>query len=129
MKTKHVFLVVLMLLAGSFSVNMMAQDNLRALVKKCETLDEVDMNIVRQRNNNLKMTQVITSLTIKNNPALVKEFLEAFKKDEPSATQAIENKKNGKLQPSYYQFNGVSFSFSQSDEGKASITMIETPKK
>lgn len=126
MKTKHVFIVALLLLIGNFSFELMAQETLKALFKKCETLDNVDMNIVRQRNPETKaVSQVITSVTIKDNPTLVKEFEEAFRKDEPNATQVIENKKNGKLRPSFYQFGRVSFSYSESSSGKVSITMIE----
>jgi hypothetical protein len=121
------------LLAGLFSSCATAQDNLNALVKKCESMESVDMNIVYQKDKETKKTQqVIKSLTIENNKDLVTKFLEAFKKDKEKAYTVIENKQNGKIVPSFYRFStgntDISYSFSLDDDANASVSVIERPE-
>lgn len=127
MKKKNVFLVMILLIAGSLSSEVMAQKTINALVKKCESIDGVDMNIVKNRDRKTKQVEkTIINLTIENNPSLVKEFIAAFEKDEPDAYQIIQDKKNGKIIPQFYRFEGVSYSFSMSDNGKsATVTVIQ----
>jgi hypothetical protein len=128
MKTKSVFVAVLLIVMGSFSMKIGAQENLAAMVKKCETMESVDMNVVRQRNPQTKKTEsIITSITIKSNPTLVNDFLTAFQKDESKAYQVVERKQGGKIIPSFYQFAGVSYSFSMQGEGNATVTEIREP--
>lgn len=127
MKTKNVFLIAVLLLIGSFSIESMAQENLAALVKKCESMESVQMSVVRRRDTPKgKITKTITSIQFNSNQALVNEFLAAFKKDEESATQAIDDKKNGRMVPSFYRFDDVSYSFSINGDGDgAHISIIE----
>ena len=128
MKTKVFVAVLLFLMIGSFSMKIGAQENLAAMVRKCETMESVDMNVVRQKNPQTKKTEsVITSITIKSNPVLVNEFLNAFQRDENKAYQVIEKKKGGKTIPSFYQFVGVSYSFSMQGDGNATVTEIREP--
>ncbi|MCL1938586.1 MAG: DUF5024 domain-containing protein [Candidatus Azobacteroides sp.] len=130
MKTKNVFVAVLLLVMGSFSMKIVAQENLAAMVKKCESIESVDMNIVRQKNPHTKKTEsIITSVTIRSNPALVSEFLTAFRKDEDNAYQVVENKQGGKIVPSFCQFKGVSYAFTMQGEGNATVTEIREPIK
>jgi len=109
MKTKHLFLVIVLLLTGSGLNAIQAQDNVKAVMKKCESMDGVSMSRVRNRDGG-KERQIV-SLNFKNNPQLVNEFIEALKRDEDQATQIIESKENGKLTPTYYRFAKVAFSF------------------
>ena len=129
MKTKNLFVAMLLLIMGSFSMKIVAQENLAAMVKKCETIESVDVNIVRQKNPQTKKTEsVITSITIRSNPDLVGEFLVAFGKDERKANQTVERRQGGKTIPSFYQFDGVSYTFSMQGEGNATVTEIRGPK-
>jgi len=125
MKTKIIFSFLFFLLIGGIYNDAMAQKNIAAVVSKCESIESVKMTIVRNKNKEKKTTQIITSIDIQDNPALVNEFLEAFRKDEPDAKQSIDTKKNGKIIPEFYSFDDVSYSFSMSDNGEASITVIE----
>jgi hypothetical protein len=114
-----------LVVAGSFSIEASAQRHLKALIKKCETIDAVDMNIVRDRDKETNQWKnQITSLTIKDNEALVNEFIAAFKADADSALQIIENKQNGKMVPSLYTFEEENYSFNLKDKAHASVTVV-----
>jgi hypothetical protein len=120
------FIMALFLIASSFSMKLSAQENLDALVKKCEAMTDVTTNVVRSRNPKTKKIEPeIVNITICKNPALVSEFVAAFKKDEENATKAIENKKGGQVVSLYYRFNnGTAYTLSQGNDGCASITII-----
>ena len=123
--------MLIVLAAGSFTITASAQDTLNALMNKCESMDDVNMDVIQQRNpSTKKLTQVIKSVSIKNNKALIDDFLKAFEADKNEAIQAIYSKKNGKMVPSYFQFKtgskNVSYSFSMKNNGAdASIDMIQ----
>lgn len=123
--------VALIVIAGCFSATVSAQENLNALMKKCEAMDDVSLNVVQQRDpTTKKTTQVIRTVKFTNKKALVDDFLKAFQTDKNEAVQAIESKKHGKMVPSYYQFidknKQVSYSFKISEDGTgASITYIQ----
>ncbi len=142
MKTVKMLLVAMLFIIGSLTNESAAQNTLRALMKKCETIDNIDVNVVRQKNKEtLKVTQIITTVQIPASDKMVDEFIAAFEKDEPSAYQVISSKKNGRIVPQYYKFNNVSFSFSyktddfyfssgkdgkkKKNEEMVNITMIE----
>jgi hypothetical protein len=124
MKTKHVVTAIL-LLAGSLMSHLSAQETLKALVKKCETLDAVEMHIIKNRNKETKeLTRSVVTITIRNNEALVNEFIAAFKKDEDSATQVTERKQNGgKIVPFMYVFEDTQYSFNYTGKGNAIINV------
>lgn len=124
MKAKSV--IVLILLIGGFCLDISAQQNIKAVVKKCESMESVEMTVIRKRNKDTKqLEKAITTINFKSNPSLVDEFVQAFKQDEPSATQVIDKYVNGKLVPQFYRFDGVSVSFSLDENGNASISVIE----
>ncbi len=129
MKIRNAVLIMIVLITGSLSGTVNAQENLKALFKKCETRDDVVMIIVRNRDRNTQKEskESTTSITIKNNKALVDEFITAFDKDEPNTDNAVLSKKKGKTIPVFYEFKGVSFSFSLTDDtgNSAIITMVE----
>lgn len=123
MKTKSLF--ILFLFTGCFSMGAYAQKNIMALVKKCETIESVDMNVIRKRNKDTKkLEEGIVTVKIKSNPSLIDEFIDAFKKDENDATEVIENKKNGKLTPQLYKFDNLIITFNFKDNGNATISII-----
>lgn len=138
-----IFILIILIIAG-LNVELKAQEALKAMMKKCETIDNVDMSVVRQKNKEtLKVTHAIITVRIKSNKALVDEFIAAFMKDEPNAYETIYSKKGGKDIPQFFRFKNVSFSFKngssnlnnifsgakekdeKKDEGNATITMIE----
>ncbi len=113
MKIKNVLLIATILIITGLSSDLMAQNALRAMVKKCESADNVEVNVVRKKDKEtMKLKQSITTIRIKSNKALIDEFIAAFEKDEPSAYEVIYTKKDGKIVPQYFKFKDVSFSFS-----------------
>jgi hypothetical protein len=54
MKTKHLVATAFILIVGSLSIDASAQTTLKALVKKCESIESVDMDIIRNRNSETK---------------------------------------------------------------------------
>lgn len=130
MKNNNVLMMACLLLAGSFSMDLSAQEHLAAVVKKCEAIESVDIRVIHQRDPaTKKLQQVIKSLDINKSPAIVNEILSAFEKDKERAVQAIDGKTNGKLMPQYYTFSdgkiNVSYSVSISDSGDVNLTVIE----
>ncbi|MDH6306505.1 putative membrane-anchored protein [Parabacteroides sp. PF5-5] len=126
MKTKRLIVVAILLIAGSLSTELFAQDAIKALVQKCENMENVNVNIVRNRNKETrKVERTITSISFSNNEALVNEFIAAFNKDKEMTDQEIENRSNGKVNNIFYRFGNTSYSFTQGEEGSGSISIIE----
>lgn len=130
MKTKVLFLVIFLCAVSGYINNISAQETLKALVVRCETMDEVSVSIVHQRDRETKQTtQIVKSLKFTDNKSLKDEFLAAFDKDKDEAIQVIEKKKDGKIVPSYYQFAdgdfNVSYTIKVSEDGLgANISII-----
>jgi len=131
MKIRILLSAAFFCIAG-FINTVSAQDNLKALMIKCENMDDVSISIVHQRDRETKETkQIVKSFSFTNNKALADEFLNAMQKDKDEAIQAIETKHKGKVIPSYYQFADgdydVAYSISVSNNGAdASISVIQT---
>lgn len=131
MKTKSILTLLLIVTACCFSSNVWAQEKLNALMKRCESMDNVDISVVQQRNpTTRKISQIITTAKFSNNKALVDEFLSAFESDKNDAIQIIDKKKDGRMVPSYYQFNvgskSVAYTITVKNDGTdASVTMIQ----
>lgn len=126
MKTNRLMVVLVLLITGCFSMDLAAQETLKALVKKCETMKDVNVNIVRNKDKNTrKVTQVITSISFSDNDRLVKEILAAFQKDKNQADQEIENRTNGKVNNLFYRFGSTSYSFSEGEDGAGSLSIID----
>ena len=113
MKIKNVLTIAVLLIIAGVNSGLMAQTALRALVKKCESAENVEMSIVRRKDQEtLKVKRSVVTIKIMSNKALVDEFIAAFEKDEPSAYEAIYSKKDGKMMPQHFKFKGVIFTFS-----------------
>ncbi|MDL2265198.1 DUF5024 domain-containing protein [Parabacteroides sp. OttesenSCG-928-G07] len=125
MKTRHLFLAILLLFAGSMFTEMQAQSNIKALMKKCETMDNVDVTRIQNRTTGGKGT-IITNIKFTNNRELLNEFIEALKKDDTEATYITESKVNGKMIPTFYRFKNATY-FIKIDESEngASISLNE----
>lgn len=133
MKTKSLVLAMALLFGVGIG-SLQAQEHLSALMKKCETIDKVDIQVLYQKDPQTKKPEkniVTVTFRAQDNPKLHKDFLEAFRKDRESAYKVIENKQNGKIVPSYYRFmqgkNDVSYSFNFTGDmrDQVQITCIE----
>jgi hypothetical protein len=122
MKTKVLALAIIMA-ATSLTTSASAQDRILALFKKCETLDNVDMNVIRERKDG-KLADEIVNIRIAGNEALVNEFLAAFKAEEPNMISVIEKKVSGKLVPNMMEFESCTISFNLRDKANANISKI-----
>ena len=125
MKIKNVLAIAILLIIAGVNSELMAQDALKALVKKCESAENVEMNVVRRRDEKtLKLTRSFTEITIRSNKTLIDEFIAACEKDESSAYDVAYSKKDGKMIPERLRFKSVTFSFSLIKDGLR-ITMNE----
>ncbi|GGJ99275.1 DUF5024 domain-containing protein [Parabacteroides faecis] len=138
MKAKKTILLCVALLMGCMAEGLKAQEHLNALMKKCENMDTIDMNVIYNKNRETKKTEkIIKTVTFSNNQKLLDEFVAAFEKDKDAAYKIIDDKKSGKLLPSFYRFgsgkNDISYSLSVSKSGKITVSKIERfdydPKK
>ncbi|MDR2764479.1 MAG: DUF5024 domain-containing protein [Tannerella sp.] len=120
--------VVAFLLAGSVQMDLAAQETIEALVKKCENLNGVKVNIVRNRHPETKeVTRSIMSITIpvQSNQELVDDFVMAFQKEKENAEQEMENKENGKWINLFYRFEKKSYSLMRDDGGNVIVNIRE----
>lgn len=130
MKAKKTILLCVVLLVGCMTEGLKAQENLNALMKKCENMETIDMNVIYNKDRKTKKTEkIIKTVSFSNNPKLLDEFIAAFEKDKEAAYKIIDDKKSGKLLPSYYRFengnNNISYSLSVTKSGNVTVSKIE----
>ena len=129
MKAKNMMLVLVLLFTGVAGNSIQAQEALNALVKKCESMEKVDINVIYNRNKETKKVEKCIKSIGFTDPQLMNEFLAAFEKEKENAYQVIDNKVNGKMMPSFYRFSvgksEISYSFTASKNGRVDITYIE----
>lgn len=129
MKKRNAWIAGMLLLAGSFSFDLMAQESLDALIKKCETIETIDINIVRNKDPKTKTkTRSIVNITIpaRTNQTLIDEFVAAFKKEKDNTVREIENRKGGKVVNLHYQFEKKVYTFNLGyDDGNAHVSIID----
>lgn len=127
MNMKKVLVVAMLLLIGSFTLDAVAQEAIKALVKKCENMESVNISTVRDRNKETKkVSRSVISISInKSDTALINEFIAAFEKDKIYADKEIENKTKGEVSSLFYQFGNTSYSLSLSKSGSASVSIIQ----
>jgi len=122
---RTLFIAAVALLAGSMVTETTAQNAVAAVVKKCESMKDVNINKVRSRDRGSKeVTSEVISITISDNPSLVNEVIAAFEKDKGNALDSSESSANGKITNIFYRFEKVAYSFSQSDSGNAVVTAM-----
>lgn len=134
MKTKNLVLVMTLLFVAGSIGSLQAQEHLSALMKKCESMDKVDIQVLYEKDPKTKKPEkniVTVTFRAQDHPKLHNDFLDAFRKDRESAYKVIENKQNGKIVPSFYRFiqgkNDVSYSFNFTGDmrDRVQITCIE----
>lgn len=123
MKPRVFILTAALLGATSLAGDLLAQTNLIALMKRCETMEKIDVDVVsnKDRKTRRPVKEVITiSFSKKDHPKLLDEFIDAFRKDKEAAYKVMESKVNGKVIPSYYRFavgtSDISFSLDGANE-------------
>ncbi len=131
MKTNFLLVAMLLVVFSMITLNANAQQNLNELTKKLETMDNVDMNSVQQRDpQTKKMNQLIKNYTVYSK-VLVDEIINAFAQDKKDAHTVIEDKKGGKVKSLFYRFmegnKEITYSFStvEDDVSEAAFTLIE----
>lgn len=110
MKTKKIILSMALLIAGASAGELVAQEHLNALMKKCESLDNVSVEVIYNKDPKTKKPEKnVVSVTFyrQENAKLLNDFLDAFKKDREVAYRVMEEKINGKVTPSLYRFCGA----------------------
>ncbi|MDR0836536.1 MAG: DUF5024 domain-containing protein [Tannerella sp.] len=125
MKVKKIIVTGFLLIAGGFSMSVSAQENIKALIEKCKSMEanRLEVNVVRKKNKETKkIEREFVQISFEYNPALVKEFIVAFNKDKSAAIEEIERTKNG-LKSRIYHFDNIICSFSQNKKGGASVSM------
>ena len=54
MKTRNLILTAALLLAGSWAGDLLAQANLNALMKKCESMEKVSVDVIYDKDRKTK---------------------------------------------------------------------------
>ena len=126
MKLRIFLIAVVLFTAGSFTMEALGQENIKAMIKKCETMDVIDANIVRhypsnaQTSSNRQATasssfinspRSIINITLKYTPELEREIVVAFRKDQEKVTREVEQRKEGKVTHMLYRFEDSEYSF------------------
>ena len=92
MKAKKTILLCVILLLGGLTEGLKAQENLNALMKKCENMDTIDMNVIYNKNRETQKTEKIKtdisySLSVSKSGKVTVSKIERFdydpKKGEP----------------------------------------------
>jgi len=118
MITRYLMIAIVLLSAGFFTTEVHAQENIKAMIKKCESMDEViEADIVRYNDPRIKKLSRSTILIkMLATPALEQQLEEAFRKDSAKATQAVEQKKDGKVSHMLYRFDSSTYSYTISND-------------
>jgi len=130
---RNVWIMTLLLIVSSFSMELIAQDNLDALIKKCETMPSVDMKIVRRKNPETKKIELqVVTINICENPELIKEFVAAFKaifeKDKENIISTSEDRKGGQIVSLSYIFENSQYLISKQKDKENCTTISITPR-
>ncbi|MDR2042431.1 MAG: DUF5024 domain-containing protein [Tannerella sp.] len=131
--TKRWMAVMVLLLVGGAWMGLAAQETIDALVKKCESLNDVNVSIMRNRDPETKeITKSIVTIVIpaQSNQALIDGFVAAFQKEKENAEQEIENRKDGKMVNLFYRFKKKTYSLTiDHDEKNVVVSIIENESK
>jgi hypothetical protein len=122
MKSNRLIITGILIITGSFFMNLSAQEALKAVVKKCENTEGVKVSIIKsQKVTKEKVVSSVINISFVNNEALKKEILAAFEKDQDQADQSIMDKESGKITRLHYRFGEADYSYLESKDGKISL--------
>ena len=132
MKASRFCWLALCLLLSGFSMELMAQKNLEAVVQKCKADKTIDKSVVTNKDpKTKKVYKIVSSFVVEGHAALQQEIKSAFERDKEEAYQVIENESNGKMDY-FIRFSkaNVKVSYSMdSRDTKLSFTVIENFEK
>ena len=124
MKKTILLTVILLLPAGFFAEAARAQENIRAMMKKCENLAVVEKDITRSKYPLIKtFNRTTTVITVMYEPLLEKELEEAFLRDSEHALQTEEQIRDSRVSSIRCRFESSTYSYSISN---SSISIIES---
>ena len=124
MKKTILLTVILLLPAGFFAEAARAQENIRAMMKKCENLAVVEKDITRSKYPLIKtFNRTTTVITVMYDPLLEKELEEAFRRDSEHALQTEEQIRDSRVSSIRCRFESSTYSYSISN---SSISIIES---
>ena len=130
MKTRNLIISLVVLVAGSFSTGMVAQENIRTLIQQIEKMDDkeiLEADIVRKNNPALRTKSFTMLIKLRYSPELEKRLTDAFKQDSEKASQVIEQKKDGKVLHYLYKFTNATYSFTISSDTISIQAQESTP--
>ena len=126
MKTNRLIITVALIITGSFFMTISAQDALKAIAKKCESIENAAISVARSRDKETKkVNKYIMSVTFEKNESLKKEILAAFEKDRGNADHEVEDRQNGRIREMMLRFGTSSYSISEHPNGRISFSVIE----
>lgn len=117
MKTRNWMMATAMLVASTWTSDLLAQEHLDALFKKCASMKDVVIEEVSRKNKETKkLERRITTIRFfkAKNPELLEEFLKAFSQDQEAAYRVTDSRKNGKAKSLLYQYSVGTSSISYS---------------
>ncbi|MDR1525497.1 MAG: DUF5024 domain-containing protein [Tannerella sp.] len=135
MKTNRLIITAILIISGGFLVNLTAQEALKAVVQKCESMDNVTVSVIRRKitkekretekreTMENKVKTVVINVSFKNNEELKKEILAAFEKDKNQADQEMMSKENGKVRSLNYRFGETSYIYLEGTDGNVSLSV------
>jgi len=102
---KKFILIASILITGGITNQIFAQTHIKALIEKCEKSTSIELVSLTKKDPKTQVLQErFIAVQIKNDPALVKEFIQAFRNDEADAYSARGTSKHGMTIPFFYQF-------------------------
>jgi len=119
MKKKNLILSFVLLIAGSFSMEIFAQENIKALMQQIEKTDDkeiLEADIVRKNNPTLRTKSFTMLIKLRYSPELEKKLIDTFQQDSEKANQVVEQKKDGKVLQYLYRFDTSTYSFAISND-------------
>ncbi|MDR1224630.1 MAG: DUF5024 domain-containing protein [Tannerella sp.] len=126
MKTNRLIITVVLIITGSFFMNLSAQEALKAVMEKIEKTEGNKRIVYTISGEKSKRKTIMTSISFEYNEELEKEILAAFEKDKDQADRKIESKENGEISLRY-SFGKISYSYSpkKNKKGWVSFTVME----
>ncbi|MDR1098234.1 MAG: DUF5024 domain-containing protein [Tannerella sp.] len=127
MKTNRLIITAVLIIAGSFFMNLSAQEALKTVMEKIENMAGVKQIGFAKSVQKYKQKTIITSISFPVNEELEKEILAAFEKDKDQADRRVENKDGRKIIDLRYSFGKISYSYSskKNKNGWVSFTVME----
>ena len=106
MKTYRIIIAAVLLAGLSGLPGARAQKSLDALRAKCESDGRIDKTVIIHKDKQTgEKTFTTVQIDVRNNAALVQEFLDAFAEDQPQAYMIAQVEQNGRSLPKLLQFD------------------------